>query len=301
MTYDEVRDRAERVRGIPLETVLVAIGAVRDRHDKARWHTTQGVLSVNGAKFMDWGRGVGGGGAIDLVMHVDGLGFKDAVQWLWQRFPSSDGRCAYVSPPQRPELRLPAACPGALPRALSYLEHDRGLPRALIQRLVASGTVYADARGNVVFLLLGKKNAPVGAELRGTTEARWRGMAPGSRKDLGYFSIPVAGAATIVLCESAIDALSCHALYADRLCISTSGARPSPGWLTELIRQGFEIYCGFDSDPTGDAMAAAMIARYPTVRRLRPSSHDWNDVLLSRSRPTGHYQVDGLTEGRRFR
>jgi hypothetical protein len=181
-----------------------------------------------------------------------------------------------------------------------YLVCERDLAAALFEPLVASGTIYADRRGNAVFVLLGKGNAPVGAELRGTTQARWRGMAPGSRKDLGYFSIGASQATTVVLCESAIDAMSCFAIYPDRLCLSTSGARPDPRWLAPLIRQGHEVSCGFDADPAGDAMAAAMIARYPMVRRLRPPGKDWNDVLVSRSRPTGHYQVGGLTEGRRF-
>jgi hypothetical protein len=29
-------------------------------------------------------------------------------------------------------------------------------------------------------------------------------------------------------------------------------------------------------------MAAQMIALHPSLRRLRPSRHDWNDVLESR-------------------
>jgi len=58
-------------------------------------------------------------------------------------------------------------------------------------------------------------------------------------------------------------------LYPDRCCISTSGARPAPGWLAELVRDRYDIYCGFDADRTGDDMATAMIGRYPMVRRLR--------------------------------
>jgi hypothetical protein len=29
-------------------------------------------------------------------------------------------------------------------------------------------------------------------------------------------------------------------------------------------------------------MAAQMIAFHPSLRRLRPSQHDWNDILRSR-------------------
>jgi hypothetical protein len=73
--------------------------------------------------------------------------------------------------------------------------------------------LYADAYVNAVFLLLGKRKEAVGAELRGTSRRPWRGMTSGSNKDGGYFSIHPTGAEVIVLCESAIDALSCFVLH----------------------------------------------------------------------------------------
>jgi hypothetical protein len=284
MTYDEIRQNVDRLRSIPLEVVLPLTGALRDRSEKGKWHAGQGVLSVNGAKFMNWQRGAGGGGAIDLVMHLCCLTFKDAVEWLGHRFPCSAGAFPlHAPPPSKPSFLLPPRCANLLPRVLHYLEKDRGLPPALTRPLAASGSLYADNRANAVFLLLGKENAPVGAELRATTQERWRGMAPGSQKNPGYFSVPAPGARSIVLCESAIDAMSYSALRPGRLCISTSGARHNPEWLAPLIHQGYDIYCGFDSDPTGDTMASAMIASYPIVTRLRPPLHDWNDVLRSES------------------
>lgn len=59
---------------------------------------------------------------------------------------------------------------------------------------------YADHRASAVFVLLGSDQTPVGAELRGTAATSWRGLAAGSRKDLGYFSIPVPETTTIGLC-----------------------------------------------------------------------------------------------------
>ena len=79
--------------------------------------------------------------------------------------------------------------------------------------------------------------------------------------------------------RGAIDALSCAVLHPGYTCLSTAGARPNPRWLAPLAGQGHQVYCGFDSDPTGEAMAAAMMRDHPTVRRLRPALHDWNDVL----------------------
>ena len=285
MSFHEIRDRANRVRGIPLQDVLHLAGAKQDRYDKAKWHTAKGAISCTAAKFMNWNQGVGGGGAIDLAMHLNSLEFRAAVEWLSNHFPHFDQpRAAGTSITTR--LLLPPKDPDNLLAVRRYLVEERAIPASSIQILIDSGRLYADDRSNAVFLLLGKENNPVGAELRGITAARWRGMAPGSRKDLGYFSVPAPHRTAVVLCESAIDAISCVALSPGRLCISTSGARPNPSWLPELIRQGYEIYCGFDTDSTGEQMTDALLALYPSVIRLRPSQHDWNEVLQSQSRPS---------------
>ena len=291
MNFDDLRRRADAVRAMPLETVLLLRGAERDRHDRRKWHTEQGPLSVSGPKFMNWQRGQGGGGAIDLVMHLAGVNFRTAVAWLQQHLaanPPVSGESAKHTPDQKPTamerprgLRLPLPDERMLGRVRQYLQR-RGLAVPLIEPLVQSGKLYADVRGNAVFLLVaGKAQRPVGAELRGTGPRAWRGMAPGTRKDLGYFWIGVSDSWEIVLCESAINAMSCFQLHPQRICVSTSGVRADPPWLDGLLSRGFGIYCGFDADDPGNAAAAHMLALHPAVRRLRPSAHDWNDVLTA--------------------
>lgn len=272
-------DRLDPLRRVPLSAVLRESGAQRDRCDKARWHTPKGAISITGSKFMNWHQSLGGGGAIDLAMHLNGLDFKRAVAWLQCRFPiPPDGE----PPPGPHRLILPPPEGSRLSAVKHYLVQERAITPWLTDSLIASGKLYADRRGNAVFLLLGKENTPVGAELRGTGPQRWRGMAPGSQKDLGYFSVQARDATMVILCESAIDAISCWLLHPSSLCLSTSGARPNPRWLPALLSQGLTVYCGFDSDATGDAMAAQMIALHPSLGRLRPSQHDWNDILKSR-------------------
>lgn len=282
MTFGPIRELAHQVRMIPLESVLRWSGAEPDRYDKRKWHTSQGVLSVTGAKFMNWNRGLGGGGAIDLVIHLHGLRFQAAVQWLQRRFSGAVFPEATHRPNQT-ALAIPSPDPKQLWRVRRYLVRERRLPSALVESLIQSGHLYADQRANAVFLLLGKENQPVGAELRGTTSRPWHGLAPGSQKDLGYFAIPVAPLSATILVESAIDAISCFALHPQHRCISTAGARSNPRWLPALLDQGYPLYCGFDADPTGQTMARAMIALYPRVQRFRPPRHDWNDVLQARA------------------
>lgn len=277
-----MRQQADRVRSIPLRSVLLAVGAAQDREDKSRWHTRQGTISVTGMKFFNWNRGVGGGGAIDLIIHLNGLDFKSAVTWLRGRFPYRD--CA--SPPPvatKSDMKLPVSDPDRLSFVERYLIVERRISPDWIERLIQSGDLYADHHANAVFVLRSANNLPVGAELRGSRSRPWRGMAPGSRKNLGYFSIRDADIYGIILCESAIDALSCLAIHPGRWCISTAGARPNPSWLPPLIRHGLPVYCGFDADPVGDDMAEAMIEHYPVIKRLRPTMHDWNDMLPTHS------------------
>lgn len=293
MNFDDFRRRAAVVREIALEAVLLYRGAERDPRDRSKWHTEQGPLSVTGTKFTSWRLSHGGGGAIDLVMHLAAVDSSAAVEWLEQHLacgPIGGAQTAAHPLPRTAtahgphgSLRLPVRVHRLLERVRQYLTRRRGLSATLLDPLIQSGGIYADDRGNAVFLLVtGKAQRPVGAELRGIGPQVWRGMAGGTRKDLGYFWIGARGSGSIVLCESAIDAISCFQLHRQHICISTSGVRANPPWLRALLDTGYQIHCGFDADAPGDAAAARMIALHGAIKRLRPSDHDWNDVLRSR-------------------
>jgi hypothetical protein len=311
MSFADLRRRAAVVRAAPLESVLLLRGAVRDGRDRRKWHTERGPLSVTGPQFMNWYTCHGGGGAIDLVMHLAGVDFRAALAWLEGHLaagvlahgePSAEdsnegmplseasGRAGTARAP-RTRGRQWSACGWWLPirddrllgRVRRYLTERRYLAASVIEPLIESGKVYADGRGNAVFVLVaGKANRPVGAELRGTGPRVWRGMAPGTCKDRGYFWVGLAGSRQIILCESAIDAMSCFQMNPQQICISTSGVRADPPWLRALLARDYELYCGFDADQPGDTAAERMIALHPAVKRLRPPAHDWNDVLASR-------------------
>jgi hypothetical protein len=270
---------------IELAAVLDRTGSSQDGFDKAKWHTPRGVISVTRQKFMNWRQGTGGGGAIDLVMHLTGYDFKAAVFWLSDSFPDYAihrhlGRTRSIS---KQGFSLPGRDDSRLQQVRNYLRDDRCIPTRLIDSLVRSGKLYADKRANAVFLLLGKEKRVVGAELRGTTHSKWHGMAPGSRKDLGCFYVKSSNAKKAVLCESAIDAVSYFALEPNCMALSTAGANSNPAWLSDLIKKGFDTYCGFDSDDTGDSLANSMTRFHPTVKRIRPAKHDWNEELQSKS------------------
>ena len=293
---NDFRHRADAVRSIPLEMVLPQWGAERDRHDRAGWQTGLGPLSITGSKFFNWHLNQGGGGAIDLVMHLSGWEVAAVVEWLQQNLATGPAAAGSAANPtsasssfrdeaqtKRHELlQLPVANLANLPRVRRYLTEQRCLAANILEPLIEAGKLYADGRGNAVFLMVaGKANRPIGAELRGTGQQVWRGLAPGTRKDAGYFWIGASGSGKVVLCESAIDAISCFQLDSRRTCISTAGVRPSSAWLSPLLARGYEIFCGFDDDAPGNAASRQMIERHPTIKRLRPPTHDWNDALVA--------------------
>jgi hypothetical protein len=283
--------------------VLTCWGAERGRHDKSQWRTERGPVSITGTKFFNWHLQQGGGGAIDLVMQLGGWDVGAAVEWLEQHLGcgpaaassttnSNSGNCSRPSggsakAHRRGQLRLPAANPANLPRVRRYLTQQRGLAADILQPLIDAGKVYADQRGNAVFLMVaGKANRPVGGELRGTCQRAWRGLAPGTCRDAGYFWIGSLAPEKIVICESAIDAISCfqlhgRQLHASCICISSAGVRPDPPWLRPLLARGYHIYCGFDDDKPGNETSRQMIRRHPSIKRLLPSAHDWNDALIA--------------------
>ena len=78
------------------------------------------------------------------------------------------------------------------------------LPSGVVEPLIAEGSIYADRRANAVFLLLGKGEEPVGAEIRGTSTP-WRGMAPGSKRTA--LSSLAIGSGCLFHCDDLLDAV----------------------------------------------------------------------------------------------
>src|SRR5512144_1478538 len=142
-------DRLDQLRRVPLRAVLRETGAQRDRYDQAKWHTPKGAISITGMKFMNWHQGRGGGGAIDLAMHLNGLDFKRAIAWLQRHFPiPSESEPA----PAARRLLLPPPDRSRLSTVKQYLVQDRAITPAMTDFLIASGKLYSDRRGNAVFL-----------------------------------------------------------------------------------------------------------------------------------------------------
>jgi hypothetical protein len=163
--FDEIKNKVNLARDVDLEEVLTHIGCIKDRFDNNKWHTSKGSISITGQKFMNWTKGIGGGGAIDLFIHLNDCNFKTAVSWLLNNFSYSP---SYIQSTRCEEktssigtFRLPKRDDNKLPQIINYLKYARCIPIKFIYFLINSGKLYADNRGNAAFLLLGKRRKKV--------------------------------------------------------------------------------------------------------------------------------------------
>lgn len=285
-----------QLRALPLETVLTRFGAQRDPKDPRRnWRFGASRITVTGEKFHDHTRAQGGGGAIDLALHLLGYGisqpppgaFREAAAWLGTSAAAparpvlQTEPCVPASRP--PTVAPPESYPPALPRVRWYLTLARALPPALVDQAIAKQLLFADRHHNVVFRLRDETLQEVGYALRGTYDERYPYHRTAGHR--GLFIVGSGAAKVAAFVESAIDALSYKTLRPQTLVLSTTG---EPGELARamaqrLRQQGFAVIAAFDADRAGDRFAAKLSKELDgAATRHRPDERlgkDWNAVL----------------------
>jgi len=298
-----LQEIADEVRDADLEAVAANLGLELDRHDKHKWRDGDHIISISGPLFMDWLADKGGRGAIDLVMHVQEVEFKEAVEWLSGRDlsqrPANVGTYAHAEDREPRSLEMPEANEIRWDAVREYLVKTRKLPAVLVDRLHERGLVFADDHQNAVFVRYSLTNNTwvrgevTGASLRGTwgEDNHYHGLAPGSARDQGWFWIGTGNGPVrrVLLTESPIDAMSLALLDKERrvqpgvtIYLSTdgSGGFPVEGLKPILQNRGL-VVAAFDADQAGELMAWRLAQQLPGVRRLTPiQSKDWNERLM---------------------
>ncbi|VEP12907.1 Plasmid recombination protein [Hyella patelloides LEGE 07179] len=157
---------AKKVRDFPLEKVAYELGLDPDPFDKHKWHSEGHIINITGSKFYDWKALSGGGGAIDLVMHISDLvmhisecNFKQAVTWLNDRFGegATIDAVSYKAREiiqEKPVLEFTPPVPeeSLWQGVKKYLTRTRKLPSGLVDSLHEQGLIYADSKQNAVFI-----------------------------------------------------------------------------------------------------------------------------------------------------
>ncbi len=317
-----------QARQLDLRDTIQTLGGAQDRYDTHKWRVNDEHISINGERFYNHDQQKGGGGSIDLVMHVTGYSFTQAVAYLnHEAGPELAVAAAaqhgarqgqeIVERGERAPFMQPQADEDRWPQVRAYLVEQRGIPRGMIDELHERGTIYADGRANAVFLRTDAEGQAVGASLRGTLPgSEFQGLAYGSRRDEGHFSFTVGtperySAPQYHIMESPIDALSRAALIqragerGEYVFLSNDGHGELPRrQIDEGLARGALVHCGFDNDAGGAKLWAQVKEAYPraeAIVRERPPSgaKDWNDALRATpGRAEGPGQEDDRAPGR---
>jgi hypothetical protein len=183
-----------------------------------------------------------------------------------------------------------------------YLENERALPGSLLGSERFAGRVRMDARGNAVFPHFDGEGL-CGYEIKNTG---FTGFAAGGTKGL-WVSHALLDDTRLVICESAVDALSHAVLFPDdHARYASIGGKPNP-LQPELIRSAVarmpadsEIVSAMDADEDGGKLAGVVRHAVELTGRgdLRfvfqePFGFkDWNDQLRKKPYPLLPYRPE---------
>jgi hypothetical protein len=282
----------EKLRNIPLTLILEGMfKAPRDPEDKnRRWLTERGKITVSGMKFHNHSTGEGGGGAIDLVMHLDQCDFRDAVTRLRgvdestvTRARVAEKRKAGESEAQKPMPAL-SERPEAIARVRRYLVGNRNIDGALVDQLIESGQIGAQEHNGIVnaaFELVDTSSGQkIGIEIRGGVGTKFHRVA--GQKGMFVIALGDGPWTRSVFVESAIESLSYATLNPEQMgytrVIGTAGSTSERlvAAAKAEAAAGREIIAAFNQDgkgPQSDLIGGAIL--------LPPHPHnDWNDFLV---------------------
>lgn len=302
----DLRILASQVRDIPLCEILEQHGfTLRKEGLSFRAKDDAHNIVVTGFRWYDNKAQVGGGGAIDLQMHLTGTDFPTACKALAERVPS-----ALVSAPNRSSLggsirpEVKRASFGELAAkyavrddsnwtvARSYLTETRQIPVNLVDDLYRSGVIYANnhrPNPSLVFCHRDINGVVRGATLRDTRhDSKFRPTL--GNKLNAWFSIgDLKTAQTVAAVESPIDALSYFSLRkgntAGFAVVSCSGATIPTELLLQVYGRDQLLIVALDNDRAGGRgweKAWEETADLPGIKISPdcPRNKDWNEDLL---------------------
>jgi Plasmid recombination enzyme/Protein of unknown function (DUF3991)/Toprim-like len=322
-----LESQTNQLRDLPLEDVAWELGLDCDRTQPGKWRGHGHIINIDGSKFYDFAPGEqkGGGGAIDLVMHVNNCNRRQAVVWLHERFGEAGAERAAIAKAKtvtseiiqlepRPKFTPPVEDKTKWSSVSNYLSQKRGIPENFVEVLHKRGLVYADDQQNAVFVMrnLGDLPQAQGAFLRGTRGENntFLGYEKGTKRREGWFYFHLGGQPTdpaerLVLLKSPIDAVSFAMLEYQRLgdvppnrtlYMAVDNPKSLP---VEQLQNIPNVQVAFDSDDAGNAAARVVKELLPQSKRLKCKASDWNQQLIDYGQQLReqqqHHQEDDLS------
>jgi hypothetical protein len=277
------------LRSLPLEQIAEAL-CLEFRSGK--WCQEEHQIRINGMQFYDWHESQmqGGGGAIDLVMHVLRSDFKSAVAWLADRFGETAVEIAgsYHAQMVAQEAEIPGfAAPDEAPEQWPTIRADfvsQQLPGALLDQLHEQGLLYADEQGAAIFVQRDLQSRSVTGAYRLSRDG-FSGTLLGSDRAKGRFYWLRGGAATdavqqVVVGQTPIDALAIGLIEplpkVRTMYLSADGTLPL-AYLQGLAAK--QVRVALNRDAVGQQLAEVMREGLPKVKVVWPEQVGWMESL----------------------
>lgn len=238
-------------------------------------------------------KGVGGYGAIDYLIRIEDMTFKNAMEAI-----EGNIQIAYVPAKTKKSssiLNIPKKKHIAV-RLYKYLCVHRGIADNIVNTLIDEGKIYESDRGNLVFVAYDETNKPRFASLRSMYPDKcFRRDCSGSDKSYG-FNMTFSQTPRLYIFESPIDAMS-HATLeiistGDKNAWTQQNRLSLSGTSDKAILKYLEmhpftkelIFC-LDNDDAGRSATTTMIRKYEnmgcTAFDEPPRGKDLNEDLLA--------------------
>ena len=235
----KISELADQVRSIPLRDVLERYGfETKPEGTTLRARSEHHNIVVTGSRWFDNKAGLGGGGAIDLVIHIAQVNFSAACRSLadhFRPFVTSQKTLSFPKSSQLPphpekksfeELAAIYAVrdDSGWSIARAYLVEQRKISHPLVDELHARGSIYANdhlPNPSLVFLHRDRHGKARGATLRDTRHQSAFRPCLGNKLTAWFTIGNLAEADRIAAVESPIDALSYYSparLRQDHIC-----------------------------------------------------------------------------------
>ncbi|WP_297809559.1 plasmid recombination protein [uncultured Methylophaga sp.] len=290
----ELKHKLDALRSISLQEVLHRAGYEQDDRAGFRWHRTDtdgSAISIkknNPNVWSNWATNEAGVGAIDLVMHINQCSFSDAVKELNEgvSLKTFEPKPVVKKTINKPQLSLPEPDINKSGRVTDYL-----LRKGIDKSAVDLGDVYADIKGNAVFVMRDIQGNKSGAEIVGTSKmidgSTFKQVAPGSNKSTFFTATPndLKYENRLAICESAVDSLAYAEIHGIKT-ISTAGAPVKDIYKNInlfIVKNDIEaVYLGFDNDEHGNRFAEqANKELIGSIRHKPKLEKDWSDELVT--------------------
>jgi hypothetical protein len=296
--YDQnaviLKQQAENLKSISVREVIQYMYAgVQDKIDKNKYKIEGiGNISVNDREntFKVWqSEEKGGNNAINLVMQLSKVSFKQAVAKLAQFFTGESLVEAVVRSETIKQLAqkevekvlTTAELQTTVPtdQVVEHLRKTRGLDRPAINFLIKNGMEsYKTGKfTNIVYFSADKKSA----EITGTVKINNKRFKQNRGADAVIIN---AAQQQAVVAESVLDAISFCLVngidYTQTALISTSGNSKTAQALQALSSYK-KILIATDNDDVGNNIASKITAAHKNTERFLSTGKDWNEDLTN--------------------